>query len=131
MADDSVFTKIIKHELPAYRVYEDELTIAFIPLHPIALAHVLVVPKLQVEAFYDLPEKDYVALMNTVKKVAFRIREKVNSKKVGVRIEGLDVPHAHVHVLAFNNAEQFNEAIDNDAPVDNEKLANMGKLLAF
>jgi histidine triad (HIT) family protein len=131
MVEDSVFTKIIKNELPAHKVYEDELTIAFLPLYPIAVAHVLVVPKLQVDSFYDLPDKDYQALMNSVKKVAKRMREVVEAKRVGLRVEGLDVPHAHVHVLAFNNAAEFNEVSDPSTPVDHNKLAQMADKLAF
>lgn len=131
MTEDSVFTKIIKGELPAHRVYEDELTIAFIPLYPVALAHVLVVPKLQVDSFYDLPDKDYQALMDSVKKVAKRISQVIASARVGVKIEGLDVPHAHVHVLAFDSAGQFNEPADTTQPVDNDKLAKMAEKLAF
>src|ERR1700677_4414346 len=98
MVEDSVFTKIIKRELPAHIVYEDDLTIAFIPIHPTGLAHVLVVPKLQVEAFYDLPDKDYQAVMESVKKVGKRMKKVVKSNAVGLKVIGLDVPHVHIHV---------------------------------
>jgi histidine triad (HIT) family protein len=131
MTEDSIFTKIIKGEVPSHKVYEDSSTIAFLPLHPLALGHVLVVPKNQVDNFYDLPPADYQALMLTVQKVAKRMKEVIGSKKIGLKIEGLDVPHTHVHVLAFDNADQFSEAEDFTEPVDHEKLAEIAGKLAF
>ena len=131
MDNDTIFTKIIKGELPSHKIYEDDLTVAFMPLRPHAITSVLVVPKIQIDAFYDLPEKDYIALMKTVKKVAKRMEEVVDAKRIGVQIEGLDVPHAHVHVLAFNDAKDFNYVESDENPVDNEKLAEVAKKLAF
>lgn len=131
MDNDSVFTKIIKGELPAHKIYEDDLTIVFMPRRPHAITSVLVVSKIQVDAFYDLPERDYIALMETVKKVAKRMGEVIDAKRIGVRIEGLDVPHVHVHVLAFNDAKDFNHVESDENPVNEEKLAEMAKKLAF
>lgn len=131
MNEESIFTKIIKGEVPSYRIYEDELTIAFLPLHPLALGHVLVVPKTQIEYFYNLSPTDYQALMLSVQKVAKRMKEVIGSKKIGIKIEGLDVPHVHVHVLAFDNSEQFNEVEDLNSPVDHKILEEMAKKLAF
>lgn len=65
--EDSVFTKIIKGQLPSHKVYEDDKTIVIVPLHPIAKGHLLVIPKLQVDQFYELPDDDYAALWLTVK----------------------------------------------------------------
>ena len=128
---DSIFTRIIKGEIPAHKVYEDDKTISFLPLHPIAKAHVLVVPKIQVDHFEELPEADYQALWQTVHKVAKRMKEVIPSKRVGVQVIGLDVPHAHVHVVAFDTIEQFRENEANDQPIDDEALAQMAKKLAF
>jgi histidine triad (HIT) family protein len=131
MAEDSIFTKIIKGEVPSYKIYEDDLTIAILPLHPIALAHVIVIPKLQVPYFYDLPDKDYEALMSTVKKVAKHLKDVINSKRVGLKVVGLDVDHTHVHVVAFDNIEQFNEEEDHDKPVDDQFQTELSKKLAM
>lgn len=128
---DSIFTKIIKGELPAPRVYEDEKTIAIIPMYPIALAHVLVIPKVQVDLFIDLPEEDYTALMQIVKRVGQRINEKVSPKRVGLQIVGLHVPHTHVHVIGFNTMAQYQETPDESQPPDEEKRNALAKLLAF
>jgi histidine triad (HIT) family protein len=126
---DSIFTKIIKGEIPAHKVYEDQKTIAFVPLHIIGKATVLVVPKVQIDAFMDLNDSDYQALMATVKKVATRLREVYKTKRVGVHIEGLDVPHAHVKVMAFDTDTEFHDESDkSDSP---GLLTAMAKKLAF
>jgi len=128
---DSIFTKIIKGEIPAHKVYEDDKTVAFLPLHPVAKAHVLVVPKTQVPFFYDLPDDDYQALMATVKKVAKRVKEIIPSKRVGLQIVGLDVPHAHVHVVAFDTIDEYREVEDMSAEPNQATLAELAKKLAF
>ncbi len=128
---DSIFTKIIKGEIPAHKIYEDSKTIAFLPLHPIAKAHVLIVPKTQVAFFYELPDEDYQALMAIVKKVAKRVKEVIESKRVGLQVVGLDVPHAHVHVVAFDNIEQYKEVEDMGAEPDHAALASLAQKLAF
>ena len=97
---ESVFTKIIKGEIPCYKIYEDEKTLAFLDIAPEVAGHTLVVPKKQVDKFYELPDEDYVAVMATVKKVAQKM-EKVLGKRPIVKIIGVDVPHAHVHVMPF------------------------------
>ena len=127
----SVFTKIIRGELPAHKIYEDERTIAIIPLHPIALAHVLVIPKRQVDQFVDLDDDDYQATMATVKKVGQRIRDQMQPKRVGVQIVGLDVPHVHVHVIGFDTLEQYREHPDPSAPPAADKQKQLAELLRF
>ena len=126
---DSVFTQIIKGELPYHKVYEDTKTIAFIPLHPIAKGHVLVVPKLQIDQFFDLPAEEYQALMATVQKVAQHMREVLQTKRVGLQVVGVDVPHAHVHVIAFDTLEEFRELPDESTPADHTVLAALAEKL--
>jgi histidine triad (HIT) family protein len=127
--DDSIFTKIIKGEIPCHKVYEDDKTIAFLPLQPVALGHVLAVPKLQVDQFYDLPDDDYQALMATVKKVAQHMKHVLGSKRIGLKVVGEEVPHAHVHIIAFDTVAQYNELPDLAAPPDHTALAAMAKRL--
>jgi histidine triad (HIT) family protein len=129
---DSLYTKIIKGEIPCQKVYEDERTIAFLDIHPIVPGHVLVVSKKQTDHLWDLPDKDYFAVMATVKKVANRIREVLEPKgRVGVHVEGLGVPHAHVHVFPFETVEEFRRVADHSAEPDYKALAEMAKKLAF
>jgi histidine triad (HIT) family protein len=128
---DSIFTKIIKGEIPCNKVYEDDKNMAFLDLHPKQPGHVLVVPKKQVDHIWDLPEDDYLSLMEAVKKVGQRVREVLRPKRVGIQVEGLGVPHAHVHVFPFSSTPEFFSNPDLTAEPDYEALAAMAKKLAF
>ena len=97
----SVFTKIIQGEIPCYKIYEDDKTKAFLDIEPEEVGHTLVVPKLEVDKVYDLPDEDYQAVMATVKKLA-RHYEKILGERIMIKIVGIDVPHAHVHLLPVN-----------------------------
>lgn len=97
----SVFTKIVQGEIPCYRVYEDEKTLAFLDIAPEAPGHTLVIPKVEVDKVYDLEDEDYRALMAAVKKLAKHMEE-VLGERMQIKIVGIDVPHAHVHVLPVN-----------------------------
>jgi histidine triad (HIT) family protein len=128
---DSIFTRIIKGELPADKVYEDDKTIVIIPLYPATKAHVLVIPKLQVDQFMDLDDEYYRATWDTVKKVALRIREVAAPIRVGIKVEGTEVPHVHVHVLAFDSADEFTKTPDTSQPPDLQKNKETAQRLAF
>ncbi len=129
--NDSIFTKIIKGEIPSHKVYEDEQTLAFMDIHPVQPGHVLVIPKKQVEFVWDLDEADYLALMRTVQKVARRIREVLPAPYVGQQIVGIDVPHAHVHLIPFHTVAEFRNSPDMSAEPDHAALADIAAQLAF
>lgn len=128
---DSIFTKIIKGEIPCSKIYEDDRTFAFLDIHPKTPGHTLVVPKKQVPFVWDLDDEDYRALMDTVKKVALRIREVFDPPYVGEVIVGVDVPHAHIHVYQFATTEESRRIPDQDAEPDYPSLAEVAKKLAF
>lgn len=119
---DSIFTKIIKGEIPSYKVYEDEKTHAFLDIHPITPGHVLVVPKKQIEFLWDLDDEYYQAVMATVKKLALQLRAALEVPFVGVKVIGVDVPHAHVHVVPFTTVDQYRNRPDQSAEPDHEAL---------
>lgn len=121
---ESVFTKIIRGDIPCYKVYEDDKTFAFLDINPLSDGHVLVTTKKQVDKFYDLDDEDYKALFNTVKKVAQRI-EKVLSVRAGIVVEGLEVPHAHVHVVPMYDGNVLR--LHHGYPVDKSEV-NLQKL---
>lgn len=128
---DSIFTKIIKGEIPAHKIYEDDRTYAFLDINPLQPGHTLVVPKSQVEFLWDLSEEDYLAVMNVAKKVAKRIKEVLPVEYVGLQVIGVDVPHAHVHVVPFSTVEEFHGKSNRPAAADHEALAELAKKLAF
>lgn len=127
---DSIFTKIIKGDIPCHKLYEDDHVLAFLDIHPIQPGHTLVIPKNQVDHLWDLPDADYAALMNASKKVANRLREVLKPNRVGVQVMGLDVPHAHIHLIPFSTAEEFRSVPDMQAEPDHAALAAMAQKLA-
>jgi histidine triad (HIT) family protein len=129
---DSIFTKIIKGEIPSHKIYEDDKTFAFLDIHPIQPGHILVVPKRQVEYVWDLDDKDYHALMATAKLVAQRLRMVFPEKsRVAMLIEGLDVAHAHLKIFPFNTDSEFHNVPDMTTEPDHTELASVAKRLAF
>lgn len=94
----SIFTKIVRGEVPCYKIYEDERTFAFLDIEPEAPGHTLVVPKVEVEKIYELADEDYQAVMATVKMLA-KHYEEVLGERMMLKVVGVDVPHAHVHIL--------------------------------
>jgi len=129
--EESVFTKIIKGEIPCYKIYEDDLTIAFLTIEPVRDGHTLVVSKKQVDQYIDLPEEDYIALWQTVKKVAARLREKTGKERIGIAIKGIDVPHTHVHLVPFDSGESIGVDSTPEGSRDPAHLAQIAKDLAF
>ena len=128
---DSIFTKIIKGEIPCHKIYEDDLTLAFLDIHPTTPGHTLVIPKKQVWQLWDLEPADYAAVMATCKKVALRMREVLQPKRVGVQVMGLDVDHAHVHLVPFDTINEYYHRPDMEAAPDHTALQAMAARLAF
>lgn len=128
---DSIFTKIVKGEIPCHKVYEDDATLAFLDIHPVQPGHTLVIPKQQVAFVWDLDPETYQALMATVQKVALRIREVLPALYVGEQVFGLDVPHAHVHVIPFSTPDEFRRQPDMTVEPDHAALAAMATRLSF
>jgi histidine triad (HIT) family protein len=129
--DDSIFTKIIKGEIPCHKIYEDDYTLAFLDIHPRTPGHTLVIPKKQIEFVWDLDHQDYISLMETTQKVARRIREVMNSPYVGQMIIGIDVPHAHIQLFPFSTMDEYNRRPDMTIEADQDNLAAIAKKLAF
>ena len=107
----SVFTKIINGDIPAHKIYEDAKTLAFLDIHPESKGHVLVIPKLEVDKIYDLPDADYDALMHTVKKLSRHLEKKLGTRILW-KVVGTDVPHAHVHLMPLDPNWQYGKTLD-------------------
>lgn len=129
--EDSIFTKIIKGEIPSHKVYEDDSVLAFLDIHPITPGHTLVIPKKQVEFVWDLSPADYEALMTAVQKIARHLRETLGVPYVGEQIIGVDVPHAHVHLVPFTKPEEYHQHPDQTADPDHDELARLASRLYF
>jgi histidine triad (HIT) family protein len=99
----SIFTRIIKGEIPAYKVAEDDDYLAFLDISPVAKGHTLVIPKREVDYLFDLDDELYAGLQLFAKKVAVGLKKAVPCLKVGVLVLGLEVPHAHIHLIPMQN----------------------------
>ena len=129
--EESIFTKIIKGEIPCHKVYEDADVLAFLDIHPVQPGHTLVIPKQQIEFVWDMDDELYTKVMLASKKVAIRLKQILNTKYVGSQIVGVDVPHAHVHLIPFSTTAEFRNIPDMNAEPDHLELAKLAEKLAF
>ncbi|MBQ6410120.1 HIT domain-containing protein [Candidatus Saccharibacteria bacterium] len=107
----SIFSKIIAGEIPAYKIYEDDKTFAFLDIHPETMGHTLVIPKKEVDKIYELEDEDYEALMKTVKKLSKHM-EKILGSRILWKVVGTDVPHAHVHLMPLDENWQYGKTLE-------------------
>lgn len=105
---NSVFTKIINRELSANIVFEDSENIAFMDINPVKKGHVLVVPKLEIDNIFELPLENYLSLFSFAKKVSNGIKKVISCNRIGISVIGLEVPHAHIHLIPINKLEDLN-----------------------
>lgn len=99
----SIFTKIVNGEIPAYKVAEDENFLAFLDIFPVAKGHTLVIPKTEVDYLFDLEDEKFAGLQLFAKKVAVGLKKAIPCEKVGVLVLGLEVPHAHIHLIPMQS----------------------------
>ena len=110
----TIFSKIVAGEIPSYKVAENEQFYAFLDINPLAKGHTLVVPKVEVDYFYDLDDETLSGMILFAKRVAHKIKEQTGCKKVATVVLGLEVAHAHIHLIPMNN--------ENDVDFRREKL---------
>lgn len=103
----SIFTKIIKGEIPCYKIAEDDNFLAFLDVNPNAKGHTLCVPKQEIDKLFDLDDELYIGLMRFSKKIAVALEQSVPCKRIGMAVIGLEVPHAHVHLIPLNEMSEM------------------------
>lgn len=118
----SVFTKIVNGEIPSYKVAEDENYYAFLDINPLAKGHTLVIPKHEVDYIFDLDSAEYAGLWGFARKVAKAVETSILCKRVGVAVLGMEVPHAHIHLIPLNS--------ESDLDFRKEKLQLSGEEFA-
>ncbi len=104
----TIFTKIVNGEIPSYKIAEDEHFYAFLDIFPLAKGHTLVIPKKEVDYLFDLDDKTYTGLQLFAKKIAKALKEVMPCVKVGVAVLGLEVPHAHIHLVPMQSEKDIN-----------------------
>jgi histidine triad (HIT) family protein len=103
----SIFTKIIKGEIPCYKIAEDDNFLAFLDVNPNAKGHTLCIPKLEIDKIFDIEDDLYIGLMQFSKKIAIALEKAVPCKRIGMAVIGLEVPHAHVHLIPLNEMDEM------------------------
>lgn len=130
--EDSIFTKIIKGEIPCHKIYEDDTTLAFLDIFPRNEGHALVVPKVNPTEFvWDLDDETYAAVMNTCRKVALRLRSVLSVSYVHEAVVGTDIPYAHVHLVPFNVTSELHNSQRADKEPEHAALAALAERLRF
>lgn len=125
---NSIFSKIVRGEIPAYKVAEDDNYLAFLDIFPLQKGHVLVIPKKEVDSVFDLDDETYNGLMLFSKKVADKIKKVIPCNRIGVAIIGLEVPHAHVHLIPIIKERDMNFS-NPKKEFSSEELENTAKAI--
>ncbi|WP_255156382.1 HIT family protein [Ferruginibacter sp. HRS2-29] len=124
----SVFTKIISGEIPSYKITENENFIAFLDVFPLVKGHVLVVPKIEVDKLFDLPEKYLSEMLLFAQPIAKSIEKSFDCKRCGISVVGIEVPHAHMHLVPINSANDLNFT-QPKIKVENEEMKSIQELI--
>jgi histidine triad (HIT) family protein len=104
----SIFSKIVNNEIPSYKVAEDKNYFAFLDAFPLAYGHVLVIPKRETDYLFDLDSDEYLGLWNFSQKIAKAMDKVIVCERIGVAVIGLEVPHAHIHLIPINGVSDIN-----------------------
>ncbi|MDE6536500.1 MAG: HIT family protein [Muribaculaceae bacterium] len=125
----TIFSKIVAGEIPCYKIAEDENFFAFLDINPVNWGHTLVIPKREEDYIFDLSDDELGGMMTFTKKVASAIRKAIPCRKVGMAVLGLEVPHAHIHLIPLQNEGDmdFRHKVENPTP---EKMKEIAEKIA-
>lgn len=126
----SIFTRIVKGEIPCYKVAEDDQFLAFLDINPLAKGHTLVIPKKETDYIFDLNNEEYSHLFLFARKVALAVEKVVPCKRIGIAVLGLEVPHAHIHLVPINTVFDIDFSKPKLALSQDEFLELVGKISA-
>lgn len=104
----TIYSKIISGEIPCYKIAEDDEFLAFLDINPLALGHTLVIPKIEIDYLFDLENEHLGKMMAFSKEVARKLKSSIDCKRIGVSVIGLEVPHAHIHLIPINTVSDMN-----------------------
>jgi histidine triad (HIT) family protein len=123
----SIFTKIINGEIPCYKIAEDENFLAFLDVNPNAKGHTLCIPKQEINKIFDIEDDLYLGLMAFSKKIAVALEKTVACKRIGMAVIGLEVPHAHVHLIPLNEMDEMR--FQNKVSLTKEEFEDLAKAI--
>lgn len=127
----TIFTKIINGEIPSYKIAENDKFYAFLDVFPITHGHVLVVPKMEVDKFYEVPDAYLSEILVFAKPIAKAIEQAFPCNRVGSAVIGIEVPHAHLHLVPINNADDLNFTRGKISVTEEELKTAQEKILAY
>jgi histidine triad (HIT) family protein len=104
----SIFSRIASGEIPSHKIVEDENFFAFLDINPLVIGHTLVIPKKEIDYIFDIDDEKYAAFHLFAKKIALAIKKAINCKRIGVAVIGLEVAHAHIHLVPLNSMDDIN-----------------------
>ena len=128
---DSVFSKIVKKELPAHIIYEDKNTLAFLDMNPVTKGHTLVITKQPIDHIDDCPPGLYRAVFDTVYKVSKHLKKELKPKRIAIVVHGFEIPHAHVHVVPMYKGNELHLANRSDKMLVHAKLSGVAKKIGI
>ena len=126
----SIFTRIIQGDLPSFKILEDDHCFAFLDVFPLVEGHTLVVPKKEVDSIFDLDQETYQHLFSFAKEVESKLRKSIPCKRIGIAVIGLEVPHAHIHLVPLNHVEDINFSRPKMKPSQEELNAIQERILS-
>ena len=124
----SIFSKIVKDEIPSFKIHEDDGFLAFLDVYPLKKGHTLVIPKKQADYIFDIDSEEYLNLWNFAKIIAKAIKKVIKCKRVSIVVIGLEVPHAHIHLIPINSIEEINFE-QPKLSFTNEEMKNIANLI--
>lgn len=125
----SIFSKIATGEIPSFRVAENNDCLAFLDINPLVKGHVLVIPKKETDYLFDIEDDDYLKLLLFAKRVAKAIKNVIPCKRVGVAVIGLEVPHAHIHLIPINKMKDMDFS-NEKLKLTNDELAEIAEMIS-
>jgi histidine triad (HIT) family protein len=126
----SIFTRIIQGDLPSFKILEDDHCYAFLDVFPLVEGHTLVVPKKEVDNLFDLDDETYQHLFSFAKVVESQLRKSISCKRIGIAVIGLEVPHAHIHLVPLNDVQDINFSRPKMKPSQEELRAIQERILS-
>jgi histidine triad (HIT) family protein len=123
----TIFTKIVNGEIPCYKITEDENFLAFLDVNPNAKGHTLCIPKKEIDKIFDLDDDLYLGLMAFAKKIAIALEKSISCKRIGMSVIGLEVPHAHVHLIPLNEMNEMR--FQNKVSLTNEEFSVLAQTI--
>ena len=121
----SIFTKILRGELPCYKIDENDYCFAFLDINPNSRGHTLCILKKEIDYIFDLSSEDYQKLMNFSRKIAIALKKSVNCKRIALSVVGLEVPHVHVHLIPLESMSDMN--FDRSIKLDDNEFKSLAE----